>query len=226
MSTSVTLKGKSLASQTLCPRCSNQYVKRVRRVGLGEYLLSLFYIYPFRCQLCARRFKVLQWGVTYTRLEEGRREHDRLPAKFPIKFTVRGGDATGSTVDISMCGCSFDTEIRLVKGIILSAELQLPDQIPPVKIQGAVIRSVRPGRASVEFLRIERGERERLEGFVRSLMQYNESQSPAGEVTEAKSNHTSRINDELIMTGTALQATVPATERGVPGQALHKESPK
>jgi hypothetical protein len=170
MNPSVTLKSKGLASQPACPRCSNEYVKRVSRVGLGEHLISLFYIYPFRCQLCAHRFKVLQRGVTYTKIEEDRREHKRLPAKFPITFTVRGGDASGSTVDISMGGCSFHAESRLVKGIILRIELQLPDEIPPVKISAAVIRSVRTRRVSVKFLRIEHAERERLHGFVRSLM--------------------------------------------------------
>jgi PilZ domain len=159
-----------LASEPVCPRCSHRYVKRVSRIGVGELLLSLFRIYPFRCQLCARRFKVLQWGITYTRIEEVRREYQRLRAKIPITLTVRGGNVAGSTVDLSMGGCSFDTEIQLVKGTIFGMELRLPDQIPPVKVQAAVIRSIRLGRASAEFLRIERGERERLQGFVRSLM--------------------------------------------------------
>ena len=51
----------------LCPRCSREYVKRVSRVGLGERLISLFYVYPFRCQLCGHRFQLLQWGVEYKR---------------------------------------------------------------------------------------------------------------------------------------------------------------
>jgi hypothetical protein len=170
MSTSITLKDKSLAAQPVCPGCSHQYVKRVSRIGVGEYFLSLFRIYPFRCQLCARRFKVLQPGIASTGSEEVRREHQRLPAKIPVTLTIGGGDVSGSTVDISMGGCSFDTEIQLVKGTILGMELKLPDEIPPVKVQAAVIRSVGLGRASVEFLRIERGERERFQGFVRSLM--------------------------------------------------------
>ena len=170
MSTSVTLKSKSLVSQPVCPRCSSEHVKRVSRVGYRERLISVFYVYPFRCQLCAHRFKALQWGVTYTRVEEDRREYERFPAKFSITFTVGGRDVTGSIVNVSMGGCSFHTESRLVKGIILRMELQLPDEIAPVKIQAAVIRSVRSGIASVEFLRIERDDRERLQGFIRSLM--------------------------------------------------------
>src|SRR6266478_9749023 len=39
----------------------------------SERLISLFYIYPFRCQPCGHRFRLLQWGVTYTKIEEDQR---------------------------------------------------------------------------------------------------------------------------------------------------------
>jgi hypothetical protein len=42
-------------------------------VGGSERLISLFYIYPFRCQPYGHRFRLLQWGVTYTRIEKDRR---------------------------------------------------------------------------------------------------------------------------------------------------------
>jgi predicted nucleic acid-binding Zn ribbon protein len=32
-------------------------------------LISLFYIYPFKCQPCGHRFRLLQWGVTYRKIE-------------------------------------------------------------------------------------------------------------------------------------------------------------
>jgi DNA-binding cell septation regulator SpoVG len=54
--------------ERVCPKCSSEYVKRASRVGL-ERLMSLFYIYPFRCQPCGHRFRLFQWGVTYTRIE-------------------------------------------------------------------------------------------------------------------------------------------------------------
>jgi c-di-GMP-binding flagellar brake protein YcgR len=47
--------------------------------------------------------------------------------------------------------------------------LQLPNEVAPVVVEAAVIRNVNPGRAGVEFLRIENGERERLQRFVRGL---------------------------------------------------------
>lgn len=71
-----------------CPNCSKEYVARVARVGLVEGLLGLFYIYPFKCQLCGCRFSALQWGVRYLRMEEDRREYERLPSAFPVAFNA------------------------------------------------------------------------------------------------------------------------------------------
>ena len=90
------------------------------RVGLGERLISLFYVYPFRCQLCSHRFKVIQWGVTYTRIEEDRREYERLPANFPVAFSAGAMNGQGGVLDISMGGCMFHTEARLSGGQYLA----------------------------------------------------------------------------------------------------------
>ena len=54
--------------QPICPKCSSDYVERVSRIGF-ERLISLFYIYPFSCQPCGHRFRLLQWGVTYRKSE-------------------------------------------------------------------------------------------------------------------------------------------------------------
>jgi PilZ domain-containing protein len=156
--------------QPLCPRCSKEYIRRVSRVGLGERLMSLFYVYPFRCQLCGHRFKLLQWGVTYTRIEEDRREYERLAANFPMTFTSGAASGSGSVVDISMAGCTFHTDARVAEGSILRTALQVANDIPPINVEAAVIRSVKAGRTGVEFLRIENSERERLQRFIRGLM--------------------------------------------------------
>jgi PilZ domain len=156
-------------ARPLCPRCSKEYVRRVSRVGLDELLLSLVYVYPFKCQLCGHRFKLLQWGVTYTKHEEDRREYDRLTASFPLTFTAGTVNGNGLGVDISMGGCTFHTETPLTEGNILRMALQLSNETAPVNVEAAVIRNVTPGRAGVEFLRIENGERERLQRFVRGL---------------------------------------------------------
>lgn len=61
-----------------CPKCSRDFVRRSSRVGWIEKFLSLFYVYPFKCQLCGLRFRFLQRGVRYTRVVEDRRLYDRL----------------------------------------------------------------------------------------------------------------------------------------------------
>jgi len=60
-------KGYIQMLQPVCPKCSSDYVERVSRIG-SERLISLFYIYPFRCQWCGHRFRLLQWGVTYRKI--------------------------------------------------------------------------------------------------------------------------------------------------------------
>jgi chromosome segregation ATPase len=61
-------KGDIQIRQRVCPKCSSDDVERVSRIG-SERLISLFYIYPFRCQPCGHRFRLLQWGVTYRKIE-------------------------------------------------------------------------------------------------------------------------------------------------------------
>lgn len=154
----------------LCPRCSREYIRRVSRVGLGERLISLFYVYPFRCQLCGHRFQLLQWGIKYKRIEEDRREYERMPVNFPATFAAGGVHGQGLIVDISIAGCSFHTEAQLAEGNILRMGLQVSNQTPPVNVEAAIVRSIRLNRAGVEFLQFENGERERLQRFIRGLI--------------------------------------------------------
>jgi hypothetical protein len=64
----------------VCPNCSSEYVTRASRAGL-ERLMSHFYIYPFRCQLCGHRFRLFQWRVTYRRIDLGIRAAQQRPTR-------------------------------------------------------------------------------------------------------------------------------------------------
>jgi predicted HAD superfamily Cof-like phosphohydrolase len=50
-----------------CPRCGKSFVRRSGRKGLKERLLSLVYLYPFRCQVCANRFRAFQFRPQYVK---------------------------------------------------------------------------------------------------------------------------------------------------------------
>jgi hypothetical protein len=49
-----------------CPQCKGDAVQRTRRSFLERWL-SLFFIYPYRCQRCRHRFRMWQPGVRYIR---------------------------------------------------------------------------------------------------------------------------------------------------------------
>jgi PilZ domain len=153
-----------------CPNCARDFVRRIGRSGLSEVLLSFFYIYPFKCQLCGARFRSLQWGVRYIRVDEDRREYDRMEMRFPV--TVSGQDISdqGELLNISMGGCSFHTGANLSNGMILKLGLQISNDVAPVIVDAAVVRNVRSGAVGVEFLQWQQSERERLQLFIRGLL--------------------------------------------------------
>lgn len=92
-----------------CSNCAREFVRRVAAVGVGEKLLKLFYVYPFKCQLCGFRFRFLQRSLRSIRVAEDRRVYDRLEIHFPVTFSGNGGAGEGAMIEISMAGCSFST---------------------------------------------------------------------------------------------------------------------
>src|SRR5262245_36051879 len=96
-----------------CSRCGRDFTRRSSRAGWAEILLSFFYAYPCRCQLCGNRFHSFQPGVRYIKVKEDRREYDRIEANFPITFTGENVTGEGKLVNISMGGCLFTTTADL-----------------------------------------------------------------------------------------------------------------
>lgn len=157
-------------SEPTCPNCGKDYVRRARRQGLFERMLSVIYVYPFRCQLCAHRFKIWQLGRRYRKLAVDRREYERIPTQLPL---VISGDQTrgeGVTIDLSMAGCAVESDARVAEGSVVQLELQNAPAAP-VSVDAAVVRSTRPKSIGLQFLRLREEERERLRQFMRQLIQ-------------------------------------------------------
>ncbi len=150
----------------ICPKCSEKYVKRVRREGITERLLSILYVYPFRCQLCGYRFRSFRWGVRYFRVDEYQREYGQIPAHFPVTFETDGVTGNGLVSEISMDGCSLQSERHLGQGQIVSMLLQTPNETYPIKVNAAIVRNVGLNRIGLEFLRFEAIERARMKLFI------------------------------------------------------------
>ena len=152
-----------------CPRCRQDIVQRIRRQGLLEYLLSIAYIYPFRCQVCSHRFRAFQWGVRYVKQALEKRQHDRLVTRFQITFSGNGIDGSGVVTLVSLGGCAIETDTKLSSGQILRLQLKPSDRDPAVAVDAAVVRGIRSPLVGLQFLRFRMEERERLSQFVRGL---------------------------------------------------------
>ncbi len=153
-----------------CPDCSTEYIKRARRESLKERLLSLVYVYPYFCQLCGHRFRSLQWGVKYSRIDEDRRIYQRLPVSFSVAFVSDGIKGTGLAADVSMAGCALQTATKIQLGAILRVSLHVAENTPPIAVEAAVVRDARRNRVGIEFLQVKKIERDRLRDFIGSLL--------------------------------------------------------
>jgi hypothetical protein len=150
--------------EPLCPACGTDYVRRARATGILDLLLLLFFLQPFRCQLCTQRFRY--FGRRYP---ADRREYHRSVSRFPTVFS--GGQKSGKGVlsDISMGGCSLETDTKLFLGCLLRLQVQISDQEPVLAIEAAVVRSLRPKAVGLRFMHLRGEERERLRKVVRNL---------------------------------------------------------
>ncbi|HUK39584.1 MAG TPA: PilZ domain-containing protein [Candidatus Acidoferrales bacterium] len=167
----------------ICPKCSREFVKRVARQGVAEKLLGLFYIYPFRCQLCGYRFRFLQWGIRYQRIQEDRREYERLAVNCPVSLRGENLYSEGNVTDISLGGCTAMLETQLSAGDLCTIGLYLSNDVLPIRVDAAVVRTARSNSLGIEFIRFRDNDRERLQLFIRGLLRRrvapSELQSPS-----------------------------------------------
>ena len=158
-----------------CPQCDRSFVRRSQRQGLKERLLSLVYLYPFRCQVCAHRFRAFQFHARYVKRTVDRRQYVRLSTRIPTTFAedIKPGEQRGEAGvvrDISLGGCYLQTVVRLSQGTLVSLELQTEQYTPAIVVEAAIVRLVRPTGVGLEFLRLSEPEQERFSQFIHQLL--------------------------------------------------------
>jgi hypothetical protein len=153
-----------------CPQCDKVFVRRSHRAGPLEQLLSVFFIFPFRCQLCTHRFLAFQ-GLPP---ESRHREYERILARFPVSYhTTYGQDqiqGEGTAIGLSIRGCAFTTDKRLRAGAFLRLQLHATQGERPIAIDVAVVRSTVKTRVGLEFLTIRDEEDQRLRRVIETLL--------------------------------------------------------
>lgn len=152
-----------------CPSCQSIYVRRAHRVGVIEQVLSAFYVYPFRCQLCSVRFSHFQWGIRYAR-QEDLRQYERIGVRFPVLFSSAQTTGKGMITDVSVADCALESALSLKQGETLKLELYAKAGRPPIIVEKAVIRSVRKGIVGLQFTEVSETEKARLHRLVGDLV--------------------------------------------------------
>jgi hypothetical protein len=153
-----------------CPKCGSTLVGRTHRSGILERLASLGYVYPFRCQVCQRRFRRVRWGERFVRVHLDRRDLERVPARIPVTFHWRdGGQGKGVIRDISSGGCAVETDAAPPVGALLLLQLAPPGE-PPVDVDVGEVRSRRARRIGVRFVRVTPAHEKQLRGLVQRLL--------------------------------------------------------
>lgn len=153
-----------------CPRCRKRFLRRLRPGGTLARLLSLLSIYPFRCQVCGYRFSAYLSGVMASNIKEDRRQYDRFATRLPATFLMDRLKGKGEVTEISVGGCTLETDAALPPGSILRLMLTPSAGEPPIAVDAALIRSVRAKSVGLEFLRFQPEEKERLQRFVVQLL--------------------------------------------------------
>jgi hypothetical protein len=153
-----------------CPKCGQVRVRRCPRVGILERAMSLVYVYPFRCQLCARRFRALQWGTRYTKQTVvDRREFDRLAVRAPLTVLSDRGHVAGEVTELSLQACTARLREPLTEGGTVQLQLDLLPGERPVVVEAALVRSTRGEEVGLYFVRVSVGEQLRIRRVLADL---------------------------------------------------------
>ena len=104
------------------------------------------------------------------RIHEEQRLYQRFPVNFPIAFANDEVTGKGRVGDISMGGCTVQSDAQMALGAIFQLSLGIPDAVSTITIDAARVRNVRLDRVGLEFLKFQKSERERLQNLVRGLL--------------------------------------------------------
>lgn len=151
-----------------CPACGASKIRLAARKSVSDVLLSGLTIYPFRCQLCADRFR----AFLGRRTPNPRRSFDRVEVSFPVWFKSRrsspssGVGHEGVIENLSIRGCRVRSTAPMRIGSRLELEFQYSDNSVPVTIEEAVVRSIADGAIGLRFTKLRRSDERRIRQLI------------------------------------------------------------
>ena len=153
-----------------CPICGTSFVRVTYQEGRVEPLLSYLNVFPFRCQLCTNRFRAFYSGARHNTQAFDRRQYTRLTASIDALVLDRNQPvATNRITDISMDGCTLQTT-GFPKGAFLELVLKPTVEEEAIRIETAMVCSVRPLSLGIRFLEVPPEHYRRLAQVVLGLL--------------------------------------------------------
>ena len=153
-----------------CPSCGTPFVRVTSQKGMMERVLHHLNVFPFRCQLCMNKFRAFHREAGQSTQAFDRRQYKRLPTSIEAQFLADNRmHSTNRITDISMDGCTLQT-IGLPRGTFLGLVLKPDQENEAIRIETAMVCSVRPTSVGVRFLEIPLPDQRRLSQVVLGLL--------------------------------------------------------
>jgi c-di-GMP-binding flagellar brake protein YcgR len=138
--------------------------------GRVERLLSRVNMFPFRCQLCTNRFRAFHSGARHNTQAFDRRQYIRLMASIEAQvFDHKQQPLTNQITDISMDGCTLQTT-GFLKGAFIGLVLKPTVEEETIRIETAMVCTVRPSSIGIRFLEVPPKHHRRLGQVVLGLL--------------------------------------------------------
>ncbi len=153
-----------------CPNCGTAFVRVTYHEGPVESVLHRFNVFPFRCQLCTNRFRAFSSGARMSTQAFDRRQFKRLTSS--IEACVLDDKQlpfTNRITDISMDGCTL-LATGMSKGAFLELVLKPTSEDEEIRIETAMVCSVRPTSVGIRFLEVTDTDKRRLSHVVLGLL--------------------------------------------------------
>lgn len=151
----------------VCPSCGTAKTRLAARKSVTDRLFSCVTVYPFRCQLCAERFRKFLGRPA----ESPRRNFDRIAVDFPVWFKPLRSSPhelgyQGVMQDLSIRGCRIHCDRPVAPGTRLELEFQHSNSSFPITVDEAVVRSSSQGEVGLRFIQLHRQDQRRIRSIL------------------------------------------------------------
>lgn len=154
-----------------CPTCGTPFVRVTAHETAMERVLSRVMVFPFRCQLCTARFHAFWTGSPHGTQSVDRRQYKRLPTSLRAHLLADNAvDGDYRVTDISMAGCAMESGSPLPRGTFLELLIKPASDEDEIKVETAMVSSLRQGSMGVRFLEFQPAEKQRLSEIVLHLL--------------------------------------------------------